>query len=126
MATKQKASPKPKPTSRKRAKGGASQATSDVLVAFCLDMSGSMTSCWMGAIEGFNQYLKDLQDDTEGETFFSLTAFDTVFEPWHTVEPVADIPYLDDKRYVPRGGTALYDAIANTVVAAEERLKAMG
>ena len=38
-----------------------------------------MGVCWLGAIEGFNDYLRDLQSDEEGETFFSLTAFDTVF-----------------------------------------------
>jgi uncharacterized protein YegL len=116
----------PKRTSRKQDARGSAKATADILVAFAIDMSGSMTGCWSSAIEGFNDYLRDLKSDTEGETFFSLMAFDTVFEQWHIGEPVADVPYLDNKRYVPRGGTALYDAIANTVLSAEEKLKEIG
>lgn len=78
----------------------------------------------MPVIEGVNQYIEDLKNDDEGETLFSLTAFDTVFEHWHVAEAVENIPSIAN-RYQPRGGTALYDAIAHSIVETERKLKKM-
>jgi hypothetical protein len=97
-----------------------------MLVAFVLDMSGSMGSVWQAAIEGANEYMRDLKEDESGETLFSLTVFDTVFEHWHVAEPVQGVPYLNDQRYIPRGNTALYDAIAHAITETETKLKELG
>ena len=94
-------------------------------VGFVWDMSGSMGSIWETTKEGTNGYLVDLVAEEKrlieehGEdvyTRFSLTAFDTVFEEWLDNVPILDIdiPAVIEK-YIPRGGTALYDAIAHTV-----------
>lgn len=98
----------------------------DVLVVEALDMSGSMGSCWAGAIEGHNDYLRDLKADTTGETKLWLTAFDTIYEDWHQGDDIKAVDFLNDKKYVPRGGTALYDAIAHTITKADEFLKSIG
>lgn len=115
MATKTK--------TRKREKA---QAAPEVLnVAFVWDMSGSMAQIRDATIEGTSKYISDLQKEEaklvaeHGEgvyTRFSLTAFDTVFEKWIVNEPIAsiDVPSMIS-RYQPRGWTALYDAIANTI-----------
>lgn len=109
------------------------KVTNDVLVVGVLDRSGSMASCLNGAIEGWNDYLKDLQQDENGETLIWLTGFDTVFDHWERGTLAKDVPYLevagkhhDYPAFVPRGGTALYDAIANSIVDAEVYLKKIG
>lgn len=94
-------------------------------VAFVWDMSGSMASVEGSTREATAQYLLDLQKEerklvrTHGKgvyTRLSLTIFDTVFEEWAVNEPISDIDVIELIRdYRPRGGTALYDAIANTI-----------
>lgn len=101
----------------KRKKSGARSAASKTLhVAFVWDMSGSMGSVWNASIEGFNEYVRQLQEDEDADTTrFTLTVFDTVFEDWFTDVPVTEMPVITRDRYIPRGNTALYDAIANTI-----------
>lgn len=107
-----------------RKKTSAKPAATDTLhVALVVDMSGSMGGVWDATLAGMNQYITDLQEQ-EGETLFSLTAFDTVFEHWHIAEPVQQVPRIGKDRYSPRGMTALYDAIANTITQTEARLRA--
>lgn len=113
-----KTSGKPAGASKKRTD------TQHLNVAFIWDMSGSMSRVWDSAIEGANQYIYDLQqDEGAATTNFSLTIFDTVFENWYVDVPVADIPPITHERYAPRGGTALNDAIANTIAELDARLK---
>lgn len=98
-------------------------------VAFILDMSGSMGSIRDAAREGTSTYLSDLQKEERSlvrkhgkgtYTRLSVTAFDTAFENWIINMPIAsvDVPALI-QRYQPRGWTALYDAIANTITRLE-------
>lgn len=94
-------------------------------VAFCWDMSGSMSSVTEATKEGTRGYLLDLQAEEKKlvkkngagvYTRLSLTAFDTVFEQWLVDQPIADVNVgTVISRYIPRGGTALYDAVANTI-----------
>lgn len=94
-------------------------------IAFVWDMSGSMASIDDVTREGTRGYLMDLVKEErklikdhgdEVYTRFSLTAFDTVFESWLDNESILDVD-IDSviERYQPRGGTALFDAIANTI-----------
>lgn len=102
-------------------------------IAFVWDMSGSMGTVKDATIEGTSAYLSDLQKEEgklsseHGEdifTRFSLTAFDTVFEQWIVDEPVSSIDVAKTvDHYQPRGWTALYDAIANTIIKLEASLK---
>lgn len=106
----------------------------DVLnVAFVWDMSGSMASVDGATREGTRGYLMDLVKEEKklvkknGEgvyTRFSLMAFDTVFEQWIDNKPISEIN-IDAviNEYQPRGGTALYDAIANTITNLASQLK---
>lgn len=114
----------PKKTPRKRAAKPKKPVTNDLLCTMVLDMSGSMSSVHLPVIEGVNQYIEDLKNDDSGETLFSLTAFDTVFEHWHIAEPVESIGSIAG-RYQPRGGTVLYDAIAHSILETDRKLKKM-
>lgn len=122
MPTKQKDK---KGSQRKRGKTQAEPvATNDLMAVLVLDMSGSMGSVRNPAVEAFNDYLRGLRED-EGETLVSLTAFDTVHEHWHVAEPIEKVEYIGD-RYQPRGGTALFDAIAFSILETDRKLKELG
>ena len=104
------------------------QAVPDCLVAFILDMSGSMSDLVPEVIEGVNGYVEQLREAQKkegGKILFSLTAFDTAFESWYVCEEIAKVSPLTTERYRPRGLTALYDAIANTLTDSEIVLRRM-
>jgi hypothetical protein len=130
MATKGSASA----GATKRAKRAESKPK-DLVVAFVWDMSGSMGVCHAETVEGFNEYVMDLKaEDDElaakhGDgiyTRMSLTVFDTVFEEWYTATAIGLIPVIGMDRYVPRGGTALFDAIARTIANTEKQIREQG
>jgi hypothetical protein len=83
-------------------------------IAFILDRSSSMESIRTAAIDGFNQFLHD-QQSAPGQTNFSLVFFDTEIEHRHISLPAAEILPLKHDTYVPRGCTALLDAIGETI-----------
>lgn len=114
-------------------------AVNNLHVAYVLDMSGSMISATVAAREATKGYLADPNDGLwkqerdliaefgEGVyTRFSLTVFDTVFERWIVDQPVLDVDLTVIDRYQPRGYTALYDAVANTITDLETQLKQIG
>jgi hypothetical protein len=94
-------------------------------VAFVLDKSGSMQSVEEAVVAGYNNYLRELRGQG-GETRFTLTTFDTRFEHVCIGEPLDIVAELDHRDYRPGGMTALYDAIAHTVLQTDRRLHADG
>ncbi len=83
-------------------------------LAFILDRSGSMESIRQAAIDGFNTFLRD-QQAAPGHNRFSLVFFDSRIETRLDSIPVAEAVPLDLDTYVPSGGTALLDAIGDTI-----------
>jgi hypothetical protein len=82
-------------------------------IAFILDRSGSMQSMVEPAISGFNRLLREQQ--AVGNARFTLVLFDDCYEvPFRSV-PIAEVVELDTSTFVPRGGTALLDAIGRTI-----------
>lgn len=93
-------------------------------IAFILDRSGSMQSQLEPAIAGFNAFLRE-QKETPGEARFTLVLFDDQYEvPCHAI-PIREVVELDATTFVPRGCTALLDAIGRTVEETGARLAAM-
>jgi hypothetical protein len=86
-----------------------------------LDRSGSMASIANDAIGGFNTFLKAQQDDPAPSTI-TLVLFDDQYEVVHSRLPAAAVPALTAKTFVPRGGTALLDAIGRSISDLEKRL----
>jgi hypothetical protein len=84
------------------------------LVAMVVDRSGSMSSIRNDTIEGINAFLTEQKADPEN-TFYTYAQFDDVYEVVNDNIPVSDAPLLDHKTFVPRGMTALHDAIGKTV-----------
>lgn len=83
-----------------------------------LDRSGSMESIKKDMMGGFDTFIKE-QRLVPGECKVSLYQFDTIYEPVYEGKSLQDVPPLS---LVPRDGTALYDAVAKTIVATGERL----
>jgi hypothetical protein len=79
-----------------------------------LDRSGSMNDCRDEAINGFNKFLSD-QKALPGECSFSLMLFDNVIEDPVVDQPIALVSPLNYDTFVPRGMTALYDAVGTMV-----------
>lgn len=85
-------------------------------VAVVLDESGSMYGVRTKTISGFNEYLQDRKKDAEEvPTRFWLTKFNTESTVVFNGEDVEEVPSLFNNSYHPTGGTALYDAVAQTI-----------
>jgi uncharacterized protein YegL len=95
-------------------------------VSFVLDESGSMGRLAPAVVEGFDEFVSELREGGEN-TYVSLTLFDTELSLAYLGFPLADVqPLARMPGYRPRGGTALFDAIAHTVLATDERLSVSG
>jgi uncharacterized protein YegL len=89
-------------------------------IAFILDRSGSMESMTNAAISGFNEFLKAQQAtvDDHGQPIpatFTLILFDHEYLPVHNRQNIQTARPLTLDTYVPRGNTALLDAIGRTI-----------
>jgi len=90
-------------------------------ITVVLDRSGSMTSIAGEVIAGLNEFVQK-QQRVEGEAWFTLVQFDDEYEVVHFRAPIADVPRLTSRTYVPRGSTALLDAIGRTITDISARL----
>ena len=99
--------------------GPSENSPQALFVTLILDESGSMQSCKRAAIAGFNQYVKSLKDEPAA-TWFTLTVFNSRrTEVRYRGVPVATVPELDIETYRPQDTTPLYDAIGQTLAAAQ-------
>ena len=89
-----------------------------------IDRSGSMASISQDAIGGFNTFLAE-QKKVPGEATLTYVQFDTDYEVVHENKPLNDVPDIDSKTYVPRGATALLDAIGKTIESVGKRLSGL-
>jgi len=80
-----------------------------------------MASMAKEAIGGFNAFLES-QQKLPGDARLTLVLFDHEYIVAYDGRPIKDVPPLDEHTYVPRGTTALLDAIGRTVNTIGERL----
>ena len=90
-------------------------------VTVVLDRSGSMTSCREEAEGGLNAFVEQ-QKKLPGECLFTLVQFDTEYEFVHRGVPVGVVPKFT---LVPRGWTALLDAVGRAINETGARLAKM-
>ncbi len=95
---------------------------SDITVV--LDRSGSMACLVDEVIGAFNTFV-DEQQQIAGQASFSLVQFDDRYEVYLDAVDLAKVGRLDRTTYVPRGMTALYDAVGRAIVATGTRLAAL-
>lgn len=89
-----------------------------------VDASGSMAHLSHDTIGNFNTFLKE-QKEFPGEAVFTLCTFNTDYRLPHDFVKIASVPNLDSKSYVPRGGTALLDAMGTTIDSLGRKLAAL-
>jgi hypothetical protein len=90
-------------------------------ITMVLDRSGSMQSIKDDTIGGFDAFTSE-QRRLPGRCTVSLVQFDNVYEEVYTGRDLADVPSLT---LVPRGSTAMLDAIGRAVNATGAWLAAM-
>ena len=88
-----------------------------------VDRSGSMQSILDDAIGGFNIFLA-AQQRQPSEAELSLILFDHEYQVVHQAVDIQQVEPLNQDTYVPRGSTALLDAVGKTIDAVGERLAA--
>ncbi len=86
---------------------------------FVLDRSGSMSGIQKATIDNYNEQigtLKRLQKEYPDQKYIvSLVIFDDVIETVIDNKPVDDVQPLTESTYVPRGMTALRDAMGTAI-----------
>jgi hypothetical protein len=93
-------------------------------ITIVLDRSGSMEAIADDTVGGFNQFLKD-QKKVPGKALLTLVQFDHEYQFVHQAVPIGSVPPLTRKTYVPRGSTALLDAIGRAINETGQRLSAL-
>lgn len=88
--------------------------TQPVEIVVIADRSGSMSSIKDDAIGGFNQFLKE-QQELGDYVNLTLVLFDGQYEVPIKAEKITEVTELNSNTYVPRGMTALNDAIGKTL-----------
>lgn len=83
-------------------------------ISFVLDRSGSMASIRDETIGGYNAFI-DTQKKMGGKTKVTLVQFDNEYLVTYADTPIENVPLLDRTTFVPRGMTALYDAVGRTI-----------
>jgi len=83
-------------------------------IAVILDRSGSMESIATDAIGGFNAFVAG-QRALPGAARMTLILFDDRYEVPIKSAPLDTVPLLTRQTFVPRGSTALLDAIGLTI-----------
>lgn len=89
-------------------------------ITFVLDRSGSMQSCKEQTIIGFNKFIEDQRKI--GKAFFTLVQFDDIYEVVYDNVPISDVALRTETNYLPRGGTALLDAMGKAITTTKERI----
>lgn len=84
------------------------------LLCVILDRSGSMSGREADVVGGVNTFLEG-QRAVPGEALVSLVRFDTEIETFVATKPLALVEPLKPSDFVPRGQTALLDAIGRTL-----------
>jgi uncharacterized protein YegL len=87
-------------------------------IVVVLDRSGSMVDIQGDMVGGLKQFISD-QQKCDGKANFTLVQFDTEYE---TVYEGVDIQDVNEISLVPRGWTALLDAIGRTIEETSNRL----
>lgn len=85
------------------------------------DRSGSMGTIASEVIGGYNKFLDD-QKSQPGEARMTYVQFDDVVDTVYQGIDIKTAHNLDSYRYVPRGMTALYDAIGKVFEAQGKRI----
>lgn len=91
-------------------------------IVVVLDRSGSMGTVRSDTIGGFNTFVSDQKSNAVGEIKLSLIQFDDQYEVVYNGKQINEVPLLTEETFVPRGMTALFDAVGKSINTVGERL----
>jgi hypothetical protein len=91
-------------------------------ITIVLDRSGSMQSVAGETILGFNTFLSG-QKSGDYKANLTLVQFDHEYELRIDAQDIQEVLPLNKDTYIPRGMTALLDAIGRTIEITKERMK---
>ncbi len=83
-------------------------------IRFIVDRSGSMGSIVNDVIGGFNTFIAE-QRKLPDPAVVTFSQFDNQYEVVYSNKPLVEVEDLTTRTYMPRGGTALNDAIGVTL-----------
>lgn len=86
-----------------------------------IDRSGSMGTIATETIGGYNGIIEEQQKE-DGDANVTLALFDHEYTLLYDNVDIKEVEPLTRKTYVPRGMTALYDAVGRTITSVGERL----
>jgi len=89
------------------------------LIVVILDQSGSMQAQKADIIGGYNCFVESQLAVTEDKARLVLIKFSTEVTVYHAAMEIENTPKLTSANFIPAGGTALYDAVAEGVRIAE-------
>lgn len=92
-------------------------------ITVIIDRSGSMGSVRDDAIGAFNTFLSDRQK-SDPDALLTVVQFDHEYDVLTNGWPINEVRPLDRQTYVPRGNTALHDAVGKTIGSIEGRTHA--
>ena len=91
-------------------------------VVFIIDASGSMSTLCADALGSINTVLEEKRNTPyDGKIFITMVMFNNFATLLRDKTSIRDVPPLTEKEYVPKGLTALYDAIGETIEYLEKR-----
>lgn len=93
-------------------------------VTLVIDRSGSMYSVRDDAIGGFNSFVEQ-QRTLPGKATLTFVQFDDRYEEVYRAKSMEEVPRLDESTFVPRGTTALYDALGRSLAETLEYVQAL-
>lgn len=102
------------PASLTRKKRKEGKKMTNVHITMVLDRSGSMGTIRDATIDGVNEYINKQKMEPFPATF-SLYQFDDKFDTVFNRTDIKNVPTLNTDTFVPRGMTALNDAIGRAI-----------
>jgi hypothetical protein len=93
-------------------------------IAYILDRSGSMHPMREPAVAAFNDFVKS-QLDVPGDAHLTLIQFADACDVTIAAMPIQKVPQLTAAAFIPRGSTALFDAIGHTINETDRRITAL-
>lgn len=91
-------------------------------ITIILDRSGSMDLIKSATIEGYNKFLQTHKLEGTNVTI-SLVQFDNEYELVYEEKKINKKYYLNTNTFIPRGTTALFDAIGKTIEGVDQRIR---
>ena len=94
-------------------------------IVFVIDKSGSMLNLAGDTIGGFNGFIES-QKAIEGKATLTTVLFDTTYKTLHNGVDLHEVKAMTNSDYLPYGGTAMLDAIGDTINQVQDRHDELG